>query len=111
MSLSQSGQFSVGNPRTPLETLTDGWLDFVELSCVNTRCLPSLDGAKNLKRICPPAHIHSRAFEPERIQFTLDTAKSGDDRRIAVVQKLIVNDAKLLEVVFGGGLPGYKDIG
>ena len=49
VALAQCGQFSVGDACAPLQPLADRGLNLVEVAGVNARCLPRLDGRKDLE--------------------------------------------------------------
>ena len=98
------------NARAPLEAFADGGLNLVEVSSVNARRLPCLDGGEDLKRICPPARRRRVVLSSPSAWSSRSTlAKAFEDCGFAIVQERIVDDGELFEVVhMAVALPGTK---
>jgi len=95
VTLAEGGDFIGGDARAPLEAFADGGLELVEVAGMDAGGFPCLDGGEDLERVCPPVDVDGGGVEAESFEFTDGGAEAGDNFRLAVVEKNVVDDGEM----------------
>jgi len=93
----QSCDFIGCNTRAPFKAFANGRLEAVELAGVDASGLPSLDGREDFKRVRPPVDVDARGPQAEGFKFTDRGVQAIKDRRLAVVEKAVIDDGDASE--------------
>ena len=85
--LAERGDLGIRDARAPLETFANVRLDEVEMTGVQARGFPGLDGREDRSGVGPPIGMNGAAFEAEGSQFLNDGVEAVDDFRFAIVEE------------------------
>ena len=97
MALAQLGNFHGCNPRAPLQPFAKRRFKEAKVTCVNARCLPRLNRCVNLEGLIPPLYVDFDRAQSEDLQVEDCGAQTGNNLRLAVVEKAFIRNRKTCE--------------